>query len=99
VRHGVAYDAAHDVGQALLAAHGYATTGGTGQHAVIGDFMTVVIDAPPDDARAASAFDQARRSRNSQNYRGTSVGAHQADAVERIARALRHAVSARGVGQ
>lgn len=47
VRHGVAYDAAHDVGEAFLAAYGYATTNGPGQHAAIADFLAAVIDAPP----------------------------------------------------
>ena len=32
VKYDLAYDAAHDVGEALLAAYGYRTTNGSGQH-------------------------------------------------------------------
>jgi hypothetical protein len=35
VKNGIAYDAAHDVGEALLAWYGYGTTNGPGQHAAI----------------------------------------------------------------
>lgn len=95
---GVAYDAAHDIGEAFLAAYGYATISGPGQHAAIGDFLAIVVDSPPDAALAAKAFDTARRARNSQNYRGTPVGAKQAQAVSRGARTLRVAATTRGVG-
>ncbi len=98
VRYGVAYDAAHDVGEAFLAAHGYATVNGPGQHAAIGEFLAAVIDAPPDQARAAVAFDRARRARNQQNYRANTVGESQASDVESIARALRSAAQVRGIG-
>ena len=33
VRYGIAYDACHDTGEALLAAYGFRTTNGRGQHA------------------------------------------------------------------
>ena len=98
VKSGIAYDAAHDVGEALLAWYGYATTNGPGQHAAIGEFLTAVLDAPPEHAAAAAMFDQARRSRNQQNYRANPVGAAQAAAVEAMARTLRAAAAARGVG-
>ncbi|CAN5361783.1 hypothetical protein BH10ACT7_BH10ACT7_15940 [soil metagenome] len=98
VKHGIAYDAAHDVGEAFLAAYGYATVNGAGQHAAIGDFLVAVIDAPPDAATAANGFDRARRSRNQQNYRASPVGASQAVGVEQVARTLRAAADARGVG-
>lgn len=98
VRYSVAYDAAHDVGSAFLAAHGYSPGGGMGQHVVIGDFLEIVLDAPPGDARAASVFDQARRARNNQNYRGVTVGAKEAEAIVAIAHTLRNAASTRGVG-
>jgi hypothetical protein len=98
VRHGVAYDAAHDVGEAFLAAHGYGTISGPGQHAAIGDFLAIVIDVPPEHARAVRSFDRARRARNQQNYRANPVGEAQATDVESIARALRSAAQALGVG-
>ena len=98
VKSGIAYDAAHDVGEALLAWYGYATTNGPGQHAAIGEFLTAVLDAPPEHAAAAAMFDQARRSRNQQNYRANPVGAAQAAAVEAMARTLRAAAAARGAG-
>lgn len=98
VKHGIAYDVAHDVGEAFLAAYGYATVNGAGQHAAIGDFLVAVIDAPPADAAAANGFDRARRSRNQQNYRATPVGASQAASVEQVARTLRAAAATRGVG-
>lgn len=99
VRYGVAYDAAHDVGEAFLASYGYATANGPGQHAALADFIAVVIDAPPGAAAAAGFFEQARRARNGQNYRAAAVGAEQAEAVVRMAVALRTAAADRGVGQ
>lgn len=97
VKSGIAYDAAHDVGEALLAWYGYATKNGPGQHAAIGDFLTAVLDAPPEHAAAAALFDQARRSRNQQNYRANPVGSAEAALVEGMARTLREAAVARGL--
>lgn len=98
VRLGIAYDAAHDVGEAFLAAYGYATVNGAGQHAAIGDFLVAILDAPPEAASAAIHFDRARRARNQQNYRATTVGDGQAVAVEEAAVILRAAATASGVG-
>lgn len=98
VRLGIAYDAAHDVGEAFLAAYGYATVNGAGQHAAIGDFLVAVIDVPPEAASAAVHFDRARRARNQQNYRATTVGDGQAVAVEEAAMTLRAAADQRGIG-
>ena len=98
VKTGIAYDAAHDVGEAFLAWFGYATTNGPGQHAAIGDFLTVILDSPPTHAAAAAMFDQARRARNQQNYRANPVGSAQAIVVEQMARTLRAAASSRGLG-
>lgn len=98
VKSGIAYDAAHDVGEALLAWYGYATTNGPGQHAAIGEFLIGLLDAPPEHAAAAAMFDQARRARNQLNYRANPVGSAQAAAVEAMARTLRAAAAARGAG-
>jgi len=97
VKTGIAYDAAHDIGEALLAWYGYATTNGPGQHAVIGLFLEAVLDTPPEHAAAAAMFDQARRARNQQNYQANSTGSAQAIAVERMARTLLAAVKGRGL--
>lgn len=98
VRSGIAYDAARDVGEAFLAAYGYATVNGAGQHAAVGEFLIAILDAPPRHAQAAQAFDQFRRARNNQNYRASSVGSEQSTRFEALARTLRETASARGVG-
>lgn len=38
VKYGIAYDAAHDVGEALLAAYGFRTANGPGQHEALGRY-------------------------------------------------------------
>lgn len=98
VRYGVAYDAAHDVGEAFLAAYGFSTANGPGQHAAIADALEILIDAPPAHANAARGFDRARRTRNQQNYHAMVVGEAQAADAEAIARDLRAAATARGIG-
>ena len=40
VRYGIAYDACHDTGEALLAAYGFRTTNGPGQHEALGRCST-----------------------------------------------------------
>lgn len=49
VKYGIAYDAAHDIGEALLAAYGFRTTNGPGQHEVLGRYLRAVLDKPPGD--------------------------------------------------
>lgn len=97
VRMSTAYDAAHDIGQAFLAAYGYTPTNGAGQHAVIGDFLVIAIPEPPSAAGAARDFDRARRARNNQNYRAALTGERPAADVERIARELRDAATRAGI--
>lgn len=63
VAYDIAYDAAHDVGESLLAAHGFRTRSGAGQHEALGRFLRAVLDEPPAD-RAAARLDQLRRTRN-----------------------------------
>ena len=43
----IAYNAAHDVGEAMLAAYGYRTASGAGQHVAVGQFLEAVFDGPP----------------------------------------------------
>jgi len=94
----VAYDACHDVGEGVLAAYGYRTVSGAGQHEAVGRFLKVVFNAPPGE-RAARRFDQLRRARNSNRYEATPVGAVQAEQAKAVARELIAAAQALGVGQ
>ena len=66
-RYNLAYDAAHDVGEAMLAAYGYRTRHGSGQHDALGRFLAAIFDHPPENA-AAQHFDRMRRERNRQRY-------------------------------
>ena len=72
VRSGIAYDACHDIGEALLAAYGFRTTNGSGQHEALGRYLRAVFDKPPAD-RAARELDRLRRARN-QDRRGKAGG-------------------------
>jgi hypothetical protein len=96
VKYGVAYDAAHNVGEALLAAYGFRTTNGAGQHEAVGRYLRVVFDKPPTD-RAAGAFDRLRRARNQDRYEAKPVGTAAAAQAEQVARDLFDAAKARGV--
>lgn len=97
VKYDLAYDAAHDVGEALLAAYGYRTTNGSGQHEALGRFLRAVLDSPPGD-RAAKRYDRLRRARNQSHYNATPVGAAEAESAARTAQELQGAALARGVG-
>ena len=96
VKYGIAYDAAHDVGEALLAAYGFRTANGAGQHEALGRYLRAVLDTPPGD-KAAGAFDRIRRARNQDRYEARPVGAASADKAEQVARELFEAAVARGV--
>lgn len=95
-RYNLAYDACHDIGEALLAAYGYRTTNGAGQHEALGRFLRAVLDRPPGSA-AARRFDQIRRARNQQRYDARPVGAADAELAATTARVLYDAVVALGV--
>lgn len=97
VKYDLAYDAAHDVGEALLAAHGYRTRNGSGQHAALGRFLRAVLDEPPGDL-AARRFDRLRRARNQSHYNARPVGAAEAELAEGTAYELIQAAVERGVG-
>ncbi len=43
-QYGIAYDACHDTGEALLAAYGFRTTNGPGQHEALGRYLRAVFD-------------------------------------------------------
>ena len=95
-RYNLAYDACHDVGEAMLAAYGFRTANGSGQHEVLGRFLQVVLDSPPGDA-AAARFDRLRRSRNQQRYEAQPIGVAAADSAEKAARDLYTGAIERGV--
>jgi hypothetical protein len=96
VRYDVAYDAAHDVGQALLAAHGFRTRNGPGQHEALGRYLRAILSTPPGD-KAARRFDQLRRSRNQSHYEAAPIGKAAADQAEEAARELYAAACDRGL--
>jgi len=73
VGYGVAYDACHDTGEALLAAYGFRTTNGPGQHEALGRYLRTVFDKPPAE-KAAREFDRLRRARNQDRYEAKPVG-------------------------
>jgi hypothetical protein len=66
-RYNLSYDAAHDVGEAMLAAYGYRTRHGTGQHDALGRFLAAIFDTPPEND-ASQHYDQMRQDRNRQRY-------------------------------
>ncbi len=95
-QYSLAYDACHDVGEALLAAYGYRTVNGPGQHATVGAFLRAVFDRPPGQ-QAARRFDKLRRSRNQQRYDAQPVGAADAQIATQAAADLLTAARAQGL--
>lgn len=91
-RYNLAYDAAHAVGEALLARYGYRTRSGPGQHEALARFLRIVLNTPPHDSNARH-FDRMRRARNQMHYEARPVSAADADKAERTARALLRAAT------
>ena len=83
----VAYNAAHDIGEGMLAAYGYRTASGKGQHVALGQFLEAVFDGPPAQD-AARRYDQIRIARNALRYRAQPVGSAPADLAVSVALAL-----------
>lgn len=79
-----------------MAAYGYRTANGQGQHETLGRFLRAVFDHPPGQ-RAAKRFDQLRRARNQQRYAAVPVGAGDAAVAAQAAIDLRAAASAQGL--
>lgn len=98
VRYGVAYDACHDTGEALLAAYGFRTTHGPGQREALGRYLRVVFDKSPAE-KAAREFDRLRRARNQDRYETKPVGAAATAKAEQVAWALFDAALARGISR
>jgi len=78
IRYNVAYDAAHDVGEAMLAAYGLRAGSGPGQHVAVGELLEIIFDAPP-PSLAARHYDEMRTGRNDLRYRAHPVGSAQAE--------------------
>ncbi|WP_232806798.1 hypothetical protein [Geodermatophilus chilensis] len=91
----LAYDAAHDVGEAMLAAYGCRTRHGPGQHDALGRFLAAIFDSPPENA-ASQHYDRMRRDRNRQRYNAqpitTAAATAAADAATTLFRAGRSRV-------
>jgi hypothetical protein len=86
-KYNLAYDAAHDLGEALLAAYGYRTRHGPGQHDALGRFLAAVFDTPPENA-AAQHYDRMRRDRNRQRYNAHPITSAAATAAAEAATTL-----------
>lgn len=93
VRYGIAHDACHDVGEALLAAYGYRTKNGPGQHEAVGRALRAILDSPPADT-AATQFDRLRRARNQDRYEARPVGSADSLKAQDVARDLHGAAVA-----
>ena len=74
VKHDLAYAVMHDVGEAMLAAYGFRTAPGIGQHDAVARFLAAIFDSPP-PSEAASRVDDARRNRNDRYYRAHTPSA------------------------
>lgn len=87
VRFDVAYNASHDIGEAMLAAYGYRTANGQGAHVAVGAFLRAVFDTPP-GRTAADNYDSTRTARNSLRYRAKSPSRAEAETAVRVAEGL-----------
>lgn len=94
VQFDVAYNACHDVGEAMLATYGFRTAPGTGAHVAIGQFLEAIFDTPPGQA-AAQAYDTLRGTRNGLRYRANSPSKANVTAATQAAQGLLTAASAR----
>lgn len=95
-RYTLAYDACHDLGEAVLAAYGYRTLSGPGQHETIGRFLRAVLSSPPGQEEAQH-FERLRRSRNQLRYSARPVGEGEAQLAVETATGLLHAIVQRGI--
>ena len=87
LRYDGGYNAAHDVGEALMAAHGYTTSNGPGQHVTLGEVLLILFDGTP-AREAAEDYEGLRISRNQMRYIANPIGASTADAAVRCAEDL-----------
>ena len=80
LRYNGGYDAAHDVGEALMAAYGFRTANGQGQHVTLGEILLILFEETSAQ-NAAEDFDELRISRNQSRYVANPLGKAQADAT------------------
>ena len=72
-----AYNVIHDLGEAALAAYGFRTTSGVGQHVTVGDFL-VILTADGPYSTYAEDISMYRNFRNQLRYSGNPIGSVQA---------------------
>ena len=94
-QHRLAYDAAHDAVEALLAAYGYTTAHGPGGHLALSAAVEALLDAPPAVAQAAAAYDTLRQKRNADHYKAQVITTSEADRAVQVATLLVEATSER----
>ncbi len=87
VRYDVAYNAAHDIGEGLLAAYGLRTTSGPGQHATVGLFLVAICLGTAHET-ASERFDILRNTRNQLRYGAKAIGSAESDFAIDVAVAL-----------
>ncbi len=87
MKHDAAYNAGHDVGEALFAAYGYRAGSGDGQHVALGQFMAIIFSSSS-ATQAANDFGSLRQARNSVRYRGLPLSSSEADFAEKVASSL-----------
>ncbi len=78
LRYDGGYNAAHDIGEAILAAYGFRTANGSGQHVSLGEAMTIIFDGTAAND-AAEEFESLRKVRNQSRYFASPIGNSQAD--------------------
>lgn len=87
LRYDGGYNAAHDVGEALMAAYGYRTENGPGQHITLGEVFLILFDGTPAQD-AAEDYEHLRIARNQLRYVANPLGKVQADATVSCAETL-----------
>lgn len=87
LRYDGAYNAAHDVSEALMTAYGYRTANGQGQHVTLGEVLSILFDGTP-AKDAAEEYEGMRISRNQMRYIANPIGESTADAAVRCAEEL-----------
>ena len=95
VRYGIAYDACHETGEALLARTASVRPTGPASTRRSAAIRVRSCDKPPVD-RAAREFDRLRRARNQDRYEAKPVGAAATEKAEQVARTLSDTAVARG---
>lgn len=87
LRYDGSYNAAHDVGEALIAAYGFRTVNGPGQHISIGEVLLIFFEGTS-ALEAAEDFDDLRKARNQSRYVANPIGKAKADAALHCAELL-----------